>query len=407
MNPFRHTAPTVAAPDVTTPRVLQVVLSLNPGGTERLVVELVRRLHADIPMAVCCLDEEGSWGRELRESGVSVVALGRNSGFHPSLGRGIARLARQHRADVVHCHHYSPFVYGCLSRLWAPYVSVLFTEHGRLSDARPSRKRRVANAWFSRVPSAVFAVSEDLKRHIVAEGFSDRAVRVIHNGIDMSLTHDAATRTRVRAQIGADDAAVVVGTVARLDPVKDLGTLIAALAKLDGEPTIQLVIVGDGSERPALTTMVERNGLSGRVWFAGHREDARDWLQGCDIYANSSIGEGISLTILEAMAARLPIVATRVGGTAGGRDRRHGILGASPRRRCYGGGDSTTGCRRRAPQPHGSGRAKTSGAVVHAGPDDCRLPFRVSRGGLTCAESPASLRSAVCCRLSPQAPSPR
>src|SRR4051794_1407845 len=99
------------------PRVLQCVLSLNPGGTERLVVELARRLHRDIPTAVCCLDDSGAWSPQVTDAGIEVHALNRAPGFVPRLGQAIAGLAAQHRATVVHCHHYSPFVYGALARL--------------------------------------------------------------------------------------------------------------------------------------------------------------------------------------------------------------------------------------------------------------------------------------------------
>jgi hypothetical protein len=98
------------------PRVLQVVLSLHPGGTERLVLELVRRLNETMPMAVCCLDEAGAWAKDLEAEGISVTALQRRAGFHPVLGHGVARAARRHGATVIHAHHYSPFVYSALGR---------------------------------------------------------------------------------------------------------------------------------------------------------------------------------------------------------------------------------------------------------------------------------------------------
>jgi hypothetical protein len=82
-----------------------VVLSLDPGGTERLVVELARRLHPDLPMAVCCLDEPGAWAESLEGDGIPVTALRRSSGFHPMLGRALAIAAQEHHADVLHCHH--------------------------------------------------------------------------------------------------------------------------------------------------------------------------------------------------------------------------------------------------------------------------------------------------------------
>jgi len=297
------------------PRVLQVVLSLTPGGTERLVVETVKRLRSEFPMAVCCLDDEGAWARELTSCGVPVTALRRKSGFRPSLGRAIARAAKQHEATVLHCHHYSPFVYGCLARVAYGAGHVIFTEHGRLDDEPPSWKRRVANRVLRRLPEAVFAVSDDLRRHMIAAGFSPAVVKVIYNGIDIGPLPDRTARARVRGILGVGEEVLVVGTVARLDVVKDLGALVRATAALSREMPVALVVVGEGAERPLLENLAAELSVASQVRFLGHRDDARDLLAGCDVYANTSVSEGISLTILEAMAAGLPVVATAVGGT--------------------------------------------------------------------------------------------
>ena len=304
--------PTTAAAE---PRVLQVVLSLNPGGTERLVVELARRLTSQIPMAVCCLDEEGDWASELTADDVPVTALHRAAGFRPALSRAIATVARHHGANVIHCHHYSPFVYSCFARLFQPGCRVLFTEHGRLSDAAPSAKRRFANQILRRLPRGVFTVSEDLRQHIIAEGFSPSAVSVIYNGISVGPQPDSATREQIRRKVDASSDTLVIGAIARLDRVKDLGTLIEATGQCGRTLPVLLLIIGDGTERVRLEEVTKACGAEPHVKFLGHRDDARRWLAGCDLYVNSSISEGVSLTILEAMAAGLPIVATRVGGT--------------------------------------------------------------------------------------------
>lgn len=311
---------------MTEPRVLQVVLSLNPGGTERLVIELIRRLHDQVPMAVCCLDEPGRWAAEVTQLHVPLQSLGRRPGFHPSLGRSIARLAREHRASIVHCHHYSPFVYGCLARLWQPGLTVVYTEHGRLSDANPSPRRRVANQILGRIPRAVYAVSENLRQHMIDEGLDSGVVGVIYNGIEPGSVPSGPARLRVRQQLGVGDEVVVVGTIARLDPVKDLGTLIRAIDAVPASVPILLMVVGDGPERGALESLARECDHPARVRFVGQRDDAREWLTGCDAYVNSSVSEGVSLTILEAMAARLPVVATRVGGTPEVVDDTCGVL---------------------------------------------------------------------------------
>jgi glycosyltransferase involved in cell wall biosynthesis len=296
-------------------RVLQVVLSLHPGGTERLVLELVKRLHAEIPMGVCCLDERGAWASELQDRGIPVVELRRRPGFHPALAQAVAGVIHEHGATLVHAHHYSPFVYAALARIWQPRTRIVFTEHGRVSDAPPSRKRRAANLFLARLSSATFAVSGDLGAHLVGEGFSPRAVEVIYNGIDVGPRPDVRERLSARHALGIPAETIVVGTIARLDKVKSLDTLIRAAALAAHDRPLSLVIIGDGPERRALETAAARTGSAAAIRFLGHRDDARRLLPACDVFANSSISEGVSLTILEAMAAGLPVVATRVGGT--------------------------------------------------------------------------------------------
>jgi glycosyltransferase involved in cell wall biosynthesis len=294
--------------------VMQVVLSLSPGGTERLVIEICRRLAGVTGSVVCCLDEAGEWAPELTELGIPVHVLGRQPGFHPSLAHRIARLARQHRADVLHCHHYSPFVYGVLASCLTRRLGVLFTEHGRLSDAAPSRKRQKVNPMIGRLPAGIYAVSEDLKRHMVAEGFPERRIEVVHNGIDAGVRPSREARAVVRADLGIPADALVVGTIGRLDPVKNFASLLDAHAAVRSQLHAHLVIVGDGPERPGLEALARSLDIAGSVHFVGFRSDARAILPACDLYVNSSTHEGISLTVLEAMAATLPVVATRVGG---------------------------------------------------------------------------------------------
>ena len=297
------------------PRILQVVLSLSPGGTERLVIELARRLHGDRDIAVCCLDEAGAWAQELVERGIPVTSLQRSPGFSPELGRRIAAIAREHRADVLHCHQYSPFIYGTLAR-WFQRMRMVFTEHGRANDDPPSRKRRVANQLFARVPARIFAVSQDLRRHMIAEGFPSSRVGVIYNGIDIGEAPAERLDPAKKALLGLGPENLVVGAVGRLDPVKDLPTLLTAFRTVVSVvPQAKLALIGDGPEHQRVTAMIDDLRLEDSVVMAGYRRDARDLLPALDVYANTSIFEGVSLTILEAMAAGLPLVATRVGGT--------------------------------------------------------------------------------------------
>ena len=307
---------------------MQVVLTLDAGGTERLVIEIVKKLGRWVDFSVCCLDRAGNWASELTALGVPVVVLKRATGFQPTLGYGIARAAAANRVDVLHCHHYSPFVYGQIAALVHRPLRVVFTEHGRLSDAEPSRKRRLVNPLLRSLPAAVFAVSSDLRRHMTEEGFAASGVQVLHNGIDPGRRPTLVDHVAARRALDLSPSARIVGAVGRLDPVKDLTTLVEAFAEVRRDDADALLaIIGDGPARTAILERARALGVDGDVRLPGYRADVRRLLPAFDVYANSSIHEGVSLTILEAMAAALPVVATAVGGTPEVvLDRRSGFL---------------------------------------------------------------------------------
>lgn len=297
-------------------RVMQVVLSLAPGGTERLVIDICRRLGLGFDVSVCCLDDEGAWASELRDRDIEVIALNRRAGFRPEIGRQIAKLAEERGVDLLHCHQYSPFVYGRVAQYWLPRLKLIYTEHGRLSDAPPSWKRRLVNPMLSRFDGPIVAVSDELRRFMIDSRFPRERVAVIHNGIDAAALPSPGDRHRARTLLGLKDEALVAVTVARLDPVKDFPCLLDAFALVrQVVPHAVLLMVGDGPERAALVERAAQPDLAGSVVFLGLRPDVRAVLPAADLYVNSSISEGISITILEAMASGVPVVATAAGGT--------------------------------------------------------------------------------------------
>lgn len=277
-------------------RVLHVVLRLNPGGAERLVLDLVRQTRDTIESEVCCLDELGEWGEELKAEGTPIHVLDRQPGFQLGLAKKLARLAKGF--DVLHCHQYTPWVYGTLSRLFHRGPHVILTEHGRLDDAPPSTKRKIATRVLGMFRSRVISVCEDLCGYMTEAGF--RNISVIPNGIRI----DPPVPDQSRPQF-------TVGTIARLDPVKRIDDLIRGVAACSSP--MRLMIVGDGPERAKLEAVAEETGVP--ALFLGYQADARNQLPGFDVFVNCSEQEGISLTLLEAMAASRAIVATAVGGT--------------------------------------------------------------------------------------------
>jgi glycosyltransferase involved in cell wall biosynthesis len=194
-------------------------------------------------------------------------------------------------------------------------VDLVFTEHGRLSDAEPSLKRRLVNPFLSLMRGRLCSVSSDLKQFMVAEGFQARRVQVVYNGIDPGHRPVKGERRAAREILGLPLDAFVVGTVGRLDLVKNLTLFLKAHALLLSRHShARAVIIGEGPERAGLESSAAALDIRSSVVFAGYRANVRELLPAFDVYLNCSAYEGVSLTILEAMAATLPVVATPVGG---------------------------------------------------------------------------------------------
>lgn len=295
--------------------VLHVVLSLEPGGTERLVVDMSNRLaEQGVPIHICCLDAAGALAEGLHPR-VAVHVLGRPPGFSARIAWRLGALARRVGATVLHCHQYTPFVYGCAARLCAPGIGLVFTEHGRLAGAVPSPRRRAINRWLTRIGGQQFAVSHELRRYMLDEGFAAGRLAVIHNGIEPRPASTDEDRRRARDTLGLSGEDLVVGTTARFDPVKDLPNLVAGAALAHQNwPALKLVMIGDGACRPQVEDAARSRDFRNML-LPGHLGNARSLLPAFDVYVNCSISEGISVALLEAMDAGLPVVATAVGGT--------------------------------------------------------------------------------------------
>jgi len=192
---------------------------------------------------------------------------------------------------------------------------VVHGEHGRdISDPegrnrRRNRFRRLMAPWVNRFTT----VSDDLRRWLVTDvGIAPAKVVRIHNGVDTER-FSPGDRGEIRANLGVRSDQIVVGTVGRLNPVKDQVSLIDAFARLEAAEAV-LIIAGDGPCRDVLHNRAAALRLGDRVRFLGERHDVPDVLRALDVFVLPSIAEGISNTILEAMATGLPVIATRVGG---------------------------------------------------------------------------------------------
>jgi glycosyltransferase involved in cell wall biosynthesis len=297
--------------------VLLLAHGLPVGGAEVMIAALARWLHREaVSVEVGCLDLVGSLGEALRSEGVPVVCYGRRPGKDLLLPWRIARHVRRRGIEVVHAHQMTPFVYGMLAKT-ITRVPLILTEHGRFHPDVSSPARRRFNRLFASSLDRITAVSQAVRETLVAvEGFAPEAIEVIYNGIEVERFSSVGSgRDEARRQIGVPTGALVVGSVGRLHPDKNHRLLLRAAALLRRQGVdVFVVVVGDGPERASLATLAEDLGVSAHAIFLGERNDVERILPAFDAFALPSKTEGTPVTLLEAMAARVPIVAAAVGG---------------------------------------------------------------------------------------------
>ena len=310
-------------------RLMHVLRTLATGGTENVVRRLLTGLNPErFEQTVCTLLADP----ELEVSaGTRVVSLKRAPNGAALLVPQLTRIFAREQPDIVHSRNWGTIEAVPAAKL-ARVPAVVHSEHGRdlqTMGRQPWRRRMLRRRCYNWADQ-VFCVSQELKEYYTAElGLSAHFLDVIPNAVDIQqFRPDLGARTDVRAKLGAGPETLVVGTVSRLDPVKDHPTLLQAAEMALREVDLRLVIVGDGVERPALENDLERRPtLSSRALLVGEVKNVADWLNSFDVFVLPSLSEGMSNTLLEAMAVGVAIIATAVGGnTELIEDGRSGLL---------------------------------------------------------------------------------
>jgi glycosyltransferase involved in cell wall biosynthesis len=299
--------------------VAHVVLSLQVGGMERVVLHLANQGKlAGHRVRVICLEKPGLLGEQAKSMGLDVISLGKQPGLTPGLVGEIRGVLRETRLDVVHTHQIGALLYAGPAARKERVPVVVHTEHiNNVAKSRTfSRRLRVRLLWgiAGRYADRFCCVSQDTAD---AARMTVRAtkLRVIQNGIPLADFDAANHRESTRASLAIGPGTMVIGVVARLDEVKCQDLLIRAFASArKAFPESCLLLVGDGPRRKALIQLVAELGLEPVVHFAGYQSEPHRYLQAMDVFVLPSRLEGMPLAILEAWAARLPVVASRVGG---------------------------------------------------------------------------------------------
>jgi len=297
-------------------KVMLVTVGLGVGGTETQILEIASRLDRKrFDVLVCGLKKDRVVAEELRARGVRVSTLdGRGKGDLRVLYR-LARLIRAERPDLIHAFL---GVANLASSLAGRLVGVpVIVWSYRDVEVWKSQAHWLVDRAGARWAEAITCCSDAVRQFVLARlGGPASKMVTIHNGVDLEAFR--APGVASRPELSLRDGGCVIGTVTRLDePKKGLTVLLhalAALARREGLPPWQCLLVGDGPARARLEALAAELGLSGRVVFAGMRRDVPRVLPALDLFVCPSLYEGFGIAIVEAMAAGRPVVASAVGG---------------------------------------------------------------------------------------------
>ena len=298
----------------TVPLVVHLIYRFDFGGLETLVAECINRMPAQqYRHAVVCLTGYTEFSRKISRPDVEIIALDKSPGLGLATHFKLWKLLRRLKPAVLHSYNLAAVEYACTAALAGVPVRV-HAEHGRdASDPHGlNRKHNLLRRGVTPFIDRYVPVSDDLQRWLrQVVGVPDAKTLMIANGVDTE-------RFRPSQRASQRDE-FVIGTVGRIQDVKNQSGLIDAFillrAMLPGHrDRLRLSIVGDGPLLGMITEKVRAAGLQDVVRLPGSRTDIAELLSGFDVFALPSIAEGTPVTILEAMACGLPVVASRVGG---------------------------------------------------------------------------------------------
>jgi glycosyltransferase involved in cell wall biosynthesis len=299
---------------VSTLRVVLAIESSGPGGAERMILSLAEALarNGDEPRIATL--KPGWMTQRAEAAGIPVWIEPQRPGLDLGWVLRFARRLWQERIDALHTHEFGMNSFGSAAALLSR-TRAISTIHGR-HWAVDRARRRVAYRLLRALGVPLIAVSNDLASFLEGRlGLSQGCLEVVPNGIPVQpalrAEERAARRAMIRSELGIPPKVPLLVAVGNLYPVKDHATLLRALAQL---PDPWLAIAGRGGEEENLRRLARELGIAERVHLLGLRDDIPTLLAAADVFVQPSRSEGLPLSILEAMAQRLPIVATDVGG---------------------------------------------------------------------------------------------
>lgn len=294
-------------------RVMHILPHLGIGGMEKFAVDLIKRFdrQAVAPEVICL--RNGYFADVLRESGIEVFILEKKKYHEVAFHKKLTALLKNKKTDVVHSWsgiYRDAVISAMLARI---HINV-HTDQGKLY---PDTRRARFDHWlFSHFRDRVIAVSDELRNFLINDiRINPAKVVKIYNAVDISEHDINVNNDYVKKTLGLASDTKIIGIVARLAVVKDHATLLHAFKNVRSVfGNVKLLVVGDGILKEKLQKLVSDLSETQGVMFLGKRNDVKSLLHIMDVVCLSSLSEGLSLTLTEAMASGKPIVATNVGG---------------------------------------------------------------------------------------------
>jgi len=296
-------------------RLLKFVADFRIGGTERQFVTLSRRLDPSLfELTFGCLRRQGDFLTHLDPAvplytyPIASLHSTRSVTMQMRLLRDLRRL----HVEIVHTYGFYPNVFATLAAKMAGAVVIAsIRDQG---DMWSSMQRRVER-WVLHLADAVVVNAEAVRARLVGEGYDRHRVFVIRNGVDTARFATRHPPGKLRRELGLPARTPIVAALCRLHEVKGVEHFLEAAVTLSRRfPEARFVVAGDGYHRPSLERYSAQLGLGGRVLFTGFRQDVPEFLSEVQVSVLPSLSEALSNTLLESMAAGVPVVATRVGG---------------------------------------------------------------------------------------------
>jgi glycosyltransferase involved in cell wall biosynthesis len=294
--------------------IVQCVNNLDLGGVEQLVLSLLRELRIRrFGVAVCCIENRGILADQAETAGAEILALNTAQQGKFAVLRTFTSWLKKHPPVIIHSHNFKPFYYSALATALGAASGHIHSRHGSLLQHHSALWRyRLLRRWVD----TWVTVSGDRQTELAQRtGLSPSKIQVLPNGVDTTRFAPSTDKSAVRRLLGLPENILAIVVAARLAPEKDFATLLRAFAQVrSGMTEVELWFVGDGPERPALESLARDLKLTPSVRFLGQRNDVEKFLQSADLFALSSLSEGMSIALIEAAACGLPMVATAVGG---------------------------------------------------------------------------------------------